>query len=181
MRGLPGGICNVFGQGRRRLTSENLDMSLKPHSYAVSIDWTGNRGTGTSGFRAYGRDHVVRARGLPDLLGSADRPFHGDADRWNPELLLLAALTQCHMLSFFYQAVQHGVVVTGYRDDAEGTLRVNADGSGEFVDALLRPEVTLADESQRALADSLHAKARDVCFIARSVAFPVRHEPRRPR
>jgi len=159
---------------------EDVGMFEKPHRYEVSTEWTGHRGTGTTGYRDYDRTHVVRAAGLPDLPGTADPTFHGERDRWNPEQLLLAALSQCHMLSYLHVAVRHGVVVTGYRDEAEGALRLNRDGSGEFTDAMLRPRVELADESQRALADRLHDEAHDVCFIARSVNFPVRHEPAHP-
>ncbi|GHD01783.1 OsmC family protein [Zhihengliuella salsuginis] len=155
-------------------------MNLSSHRYEIGIEWTGARGTGTSSYRSYGRDHVIRAAGLPDLAGTADPTFHGDRDRWNPEQLLLAALSQCHMLSYLHVAVKHGVVVTGYTDDAEGELRLNRDGSGEFASALLRPRVQLADESQRELADELHEQANRVCFIARSVNFDVRHEPRLP-
>jgi organic hydroperoxide reductase OsmC/OhrA len=152
-------------------------MNLDLHRYEIGLRWTGQRAAGTTGYRDYGRDHVVSATGLPDLPGTADPTFHGDRDRWNPEQLLLAALAQCHMLSYLHVAVKHGVVVTGYTDEASGTLRLNRDGSGEFVDALLRPAVVLADESQRGLADGLHDQAHAVCFIARSVNFPVRHEP----
>lgn len=152
-------------------------MDLSRHRYAVEIEWTGNRGTGTSSYRAYGRDHVVRAANVPDLLASADATFHGDRDRWNPELLLLAALSECHLLSYLHVAARHAVVVTGYRDLAQGTLRLNPDSSGQFTGAVLHPEVHLAEASQRELADRLHAEAHELCFIARSVNFEVRVEP----
>jgi len=152
-------------------------MDLSHHQYRVSLEWTGNRGTGTDTYRSYGRDHIVRAQGLPDLPGTADPTFHGDRDRWNPEQLLLAALSQCHMLSYLHIAVNHGVRATAYTDSAQGTLRLNADNSGEFTQAVLRPDIQLADESQRELANSLHEQANKVCFIARSVNFPVLHEP----
>lgn len=155
-------------------------MDLSQHEYRVDLEWTGNRGTGTESYRSYGRDHIVRANGLPDLPGTADPTFHGDRDRWNPEQLLLAALSQCHMLSYLHVAVTHGVIVTGYSDAAVGSLRLNRDNSGEFSQAILRPAVALADESQRELADSLHEQANKVCFIARSVNFPVLHEPVSP-
>lgn len=155
-------------------------MNLALHEYHVEISWTGNRGQGTSGYRSYGRDHIIRAAGLPDLPGTADPSFHGDRDRWNPEQLLLAALSQCHMLSYLHVAVRHGLLVTGYTDAATGTLRLNRDGSGEFLEATLAPCVELADESVRALADSLHTQANATCFIARSVNFPVHHLPLAP-
>lgn len=152
-----------------------MDLSL--HEYHVDLEWTGNRGTGTETYRSYGRDHIVRSQGLPDLPGTADPTFHGDKDRWNPEQLLLAALSQCHMLSYLHIAVNNGVTVTSYSDAAQGTLRLNSDNSGEFTQVVLHPAVGLADESQRELANLLHEQANKVCFIARSVNFPVLHEP----
>lgn len=97
-------------------------MGLNQHFYEINVNWTGNRGSGTSGYKDYGRDHAIAAVGLPVLLGSADRTFHGDTDRWNPEQLLVTALAQCHMLSYLHVAVMHGVVVTKYEDTATGTL-----------------------------------------------------------
>ncbi|MDY7541027.1 MULTISPECIES: OsmC family protein [unclassified Cryobacterium] len=147
------------------------------HHYDVRVAWTGNRGTGTSDYRAYGRDHVVSAAGKHPLEGSSDRTFHGDADRWNPEELLLTALSQCHMLSYLHVAARNGVVVVGYTDDATGTMVQTKEGGGHFTEARLRPRVTVADPSQVELAQSLHAEAARECFIAASVNFPVRHEP----
>lgn len=148
------------------------------HGYAVSVEWTGNRGTGTSGYRDYGRQHIVTAEGKPPIQGSADRTFHGDADRWNPEELLLSALSQCHMLSYLHVAVRHGVVVVAYSDAASATLEMATDGSGRLTGATLRPTVTVAEPAMRDLAESLHHEASSLCFIAASVNFPVTHEPR---
>lgn len=155
-------------------------MTDARHRYDVELEWLGDRGTGTSGYRAYDRTNVVRAPGLPDLPGTADPSFHGERDRWNPEQLVLAALSQCHLLSYLHVAVRHGLVVTGYTDAATARLRLNRDGSGELVEAELRPVVHLADEAQRPLADALHDEAHALCFIARSMNFPVRHAPRPP-
>jgi organic hydroperoxide reductase OsmC/OhrA len=147
------------------------------HRYAVQVAWRGNRGTGTSGYREYGREHTISATGKPAIEASADRSFHGNADRWNPEELLLAALSECHLLSYLHVAVRHGVVVVGYTDDATGTMVQTNDGGGHFTEATLRPRVTVADPGQIALAQSLHAEAAGLCFIAASVNFPVHHAP----
>src|SRR5690554_1554874 len=111
------------------------------HEYRVGIEWLGNRGTGTSGYREYGRQLVVRAEGKHDLEASADHTFHGDADRWNPEELLVAALAQCHMLSYLHVAVRAGVVVTAYTDQPLGTMQQEGIG-GHFTEVMLRPVVT---------------------------------------
>jgi organic hydroperoxide reductase OsmC/OhrA len=151
---------------------------LGEHRYAIELEWQGDRGEGTTSYRAYGRQHAIRAAGkLHEIAGSSDRAFHGDRDRWNPEELVLAALSECHMLSYLHVAVNHGVVVVGYEDAATATMREDGRGGGRLVEAVLRPRVTVADPSQRELADSLHHEASEKCFIAASVAFPVRHEP----
>jgi organic hydroperoxide reductase OsmC/OhrA len=147
------------------------------HHYSVDVAWLGNRGTGTSGYRAYGRQSAVTAAGKHPIDASADRTFHGDADRWNPEELLLAALSECHMLSFLHVAVQHGVVVTDYTDSATGTMVQEGDG-GHFTSAVLRPVVTVSAPVDDELFTRMHHEAAGKCFIANSVNFPVTHEPR---
>lgn len=146
------------------------------HHYALEIEWTGNRGTGTSDYKSYGRDHVVRAEGKHELEGSSDRSFRGDPDRWNPEELLLAALSQCHMLSYLHVAATNGIVVEQYTDAATGTMQQTHDGGGHFTLATLRPRVTVSSGDLE-LARSLHHEASRLCFIAASVNFPVMHEP----
>ncbi len=152
-------------------------MGLGEHHYSLTVQWTGNLGEGTSSYRGYSRDHDVRIPGLPVLLGSADPTFHGDRSRYNPEQLLLAALAQCHLLSFLHVAVRHGVVVTDYRDEATGLMRLNRDGSGQFESVTLHPRVVVADPAHVELAEQMHREANQVCFIARSVNFPVLHDP----
>ncbi|HEY8589299.1 MAG TPA: OsmC family protein [Naasia sp.] len=147
------------------------------HSYRVGLEWTGNRGTGTSDYRSYGREHTVRAPGKPDIPGSSDRAFRGNPERWNPEEMLVAALSQCHLLSYLHVAVTHGVTVLEYTDDASGTMLQTPDGGGRLTEVTLRPRVRISDPAQRELAQSLHAEASSKCFIAASVNFPVGHEP----
>jgi organic hydroperoxide reductase OsmC/OhrA len=152
-------------------------MALNEHHYALTVRWTGNRGEGTSSYRGYSRDHDIDIPGLPTLKGSADPTFHGDRTRYNPEQLLLAALSQCHMLSFLHVAVKNGVVVTAYEDTAEGFMKLNRDGSGQFESVTLKPHVTITDPAHESLMARLHHEANQVCFIARSVNFPVHHQP----
>ena len=147
------------------------------HHYDVAVRWTGNRGTGTSGYRDYDRTHVVESEGPPPLPGSSDPSFRGEADRWNPEQLLVAALSQCHMLWYLHLCATAGVVVTAYADDARGTMTEERDGGGRFTEVLLRPRVEVADPAMAGAATALHAEAHARCFVARSVNFDVRHEP----
>jgi organic hydroperoxide reductase OsmC/OhrA len=147
------------------------------HHYEIEMHWTGNKGTGTSGYRDYARDHEISAPGKPTLAGSADRTFHGDAGRWNPEDLLIAALSACHLLSYLHVCADAGIVVLAYTDHAKGTMETAPNGSGRFQSVTLRPRVTVAPGSDVALARDLHHSAHSKCFIANSVNFPVENEP----
>jgi organic hydroperoxide reductase OsmC/OhrA len=151
-------------------------LLMSGHHYTVSVTWVGNRGTGTSGYKDYGREHTISSGSKIDIPGSADKSFFGDTDRWNPEELLIAALAQCHMLSFLHVAADAGVVVTGYTDSAEGTLTLDGSGSGRVTEVVLRPQVEVSGEVSDDL-EALHHRASELCFIANSVNFPVRHVP----
>jgi organic hydroperoxide reductase OsmC/OhrA len=147
------------------------------HRYALRTTWTGNRGTGTTGYRDYDRSATIEVAGKPDLLASSDKPFRGDPARWNPEDLLLAALSECHLLSYLHACVQAGVAVVSYTDEASGVMIEDGRGGGAFREVTLRPRVVVADASMVDAAKAAHAQAHEWCFIANSVNFPVRHEP----
>ena len=148
----------------------------KEHSYAITVEWTGNLGEGTKDYRAYSRNHEIRGQGKI-VAGSSDPAFRGDAARFNPEELLVSTLSSCHMLWTLHLCAEAGIVVTSYSDDASGTMRENADGSGEFIEVTLRPRMTITDFTRIMDAMAIHDKAHILCFIARSVKFPVHHEP----
>ena len=103
------------------------------------MTWTGNKGRGTSAYDAYARDYDVACAGKLTLRGSADLRYLGGANRHNPEDLLVAALSACHMLWYLHLCAVSGVVVTAYEDNAEGRMQTHADGSGEFTEVTLRP------------------------------------------
>ncbi|GAK71555.1 hypothetical protein RRU01S_18_00100 [Agrobacterium rubi TR3 = NBRC 13261] len=150
-------------------------MAEHEHHYKVQITWTGNKGTGTSGYREYDRSHLISADGKPDIAGSSDPAFRGDAARWNPEELLLASVSACHKLWYLHFCAVSGVVVTDYVDNAEGTMVLRKDGAGQFTEVVLKPVVTISKgDAQTAM--ELHEEAHDKCFIANSVNFPIRVE-----
>ena len=148
----------------------------KSHSYAATIEWTGNQGDGTADYKSYGRDHTITSGDKPPLMGSADAAFRGDAARYNPEDLMVAAVSSCHMLWYLHLCATNGIVLTSYRDEAEGTMEMNPDGSGQFSSITLHPEVTITDATLADKARALHEDAHKMCFIARSVNFPVHHD-----
>lgn len=149
----------------------------KEHHYALKIEWTGNLGTGTSDYRAYTRNHIISAENKPDIPGSSDPHFRGDKTRYNPEEMLVAALSTCHMLSYLHLCAVNKVIVLEYNDNATGTMVENPDGSGKLTETTLNPVVKVKDSSMNVKALELHEQAEKMCFIASSVNFPVHHKP----
>jgi organic hydroperoxide reductase OsmC/OhrA len=146
------------------------------HTYQTYVHWTAGGGDGTRTYRSYSRNHTIGAQGKPEIPASSDSTFRGDAQRYNPEELLVASLSSCHMLWYLHLCSVNGVRVIDYRDRASGTMAENG-GSGRFVAVELRPLVAVAADTDRAKALSLHQEAHRLCFIARSVNFPVDVKP----
>lgn len=152
-------------------------MAGKDHFYDVALEWTGNTGAGTPSYDGYERAYVLRAKGKQAIVGSSDAAFRGNAARWNPEDMLVASLSACHHLWYLHLCSEAGINVTAYRDEASGVMTENSDGSGQFAAVMLRPTVTITSASDSEKAHSLHHDAAKCCFIARSMNFPVGHEP----
>jgi len=149
----------------------------KSHTYRATIRWTGNTGTGTSAYKAYERSHTISIHGKPDILGSSDPIFRGEKNKYNPEELLVGAISGCHMLWYLHVCADNGIIVVDYNDQAVGTLAENSDGSGQFSEVILHPEVTVKESWMIEKANALHDDAHRMCFIARSMNFPVQHQP----
>jgi organic hydroperoxide reductase OsmC/OhrA len=151
---------------------------MRTHRYVVTNRWTGNLGTGTSNYRAYSRNHELStpAKSTP-IAGSSDPMFRGDPARYNPEELLVGALSACHMLWALHYCADAGIVVTEYVDDAHGEMVERGDGSGEFTSVVLRPRMKITDPARVEDAIAVHGRVHAVCAIARSVNFAVSCEP----
>jgi organic hydroperoxide reductase OsmC/OhrA len=149
----------------------------KTHAYKTTIVWTGNKGKGTANYNAYHRDFILKINNKPDILCSSDIPFLGDGTRHNPEDMLLAALSSCHMLWYLHLCADNGITVTAYEDNATGTMIQKPDGGGNFIEATLHPTISITDASHIELATALHIDANKNCFIANSCNFPVHHKP----
>jgi organic hydroperoxide reductase OsmC/OhrA len=150
----------------------------REHNYKLTAVWTGNKGEGTKNVRTYDRGHTVSIEGKPDLFLTTDNPAVGDKSKLNPEDLLLTAISSCHMLSYLYVCSLEGIVITSYTDNAKGVMIENANGGGNFKEVTLNPIVCVADESMVEKAIELHHKAHEVCYIANSVNFEVKCNPR---
>lgn len=147
----------------------------KDHHYKVSVKWTGNLGTGTSNYKGYSRNHLIQVEGKPPIESSSDPAFRGDPNRYNPEEMMVAALSSCHMLWYLHFCSEAGIIVTSYIDYAEGTMVEDQSGSGRFTEVILKPSISLANMQMMDQANALHAKANQFCFIANSCNFPVKH------
>jgi len=149
----------------------------KTHNYTTVLTWTGNKGEGTLNYKSYDRDHIISVAGKPEIPGSSDPSFRGNRERYNPEELLVASLSSCHMLWYLHLCAVNNIVVVDYRDQAEGLMMEKADGSGYFKEVTLRPAVTITDAALVEKAKALHHDAHKYCFIASSMNFPVHHQP----
>lgn len=148
------------------------------HSYNTNLHWTGNKGKGTANYRAFERSYIVSLENKPDISGSSDPAFRGDKTKYNPEELLVASLSSCHMLWYLHLCSVNGVVVTDYTDNATGTMVETSNGGGYFTEVNLHPVVTVEEISMIEKANGLHKEANSLCFIASSVNFKVEHSPR---
>ena len=150
---------------------------MKTHHYLAFVDWKGNQGKGTSGYADYERDFSVRIDGKEQVLrGSADSAFLGNPHRFNPEELLIASISSCHMLWYLHLCADNGIIVLEYADSASGKMIEFDGGGGKFESVTLSPLVTVASAEMVDLAKQLHQEAHNKCFISNSCNFPIGHE-----
>lgn len=149
----------------------------KTHHYQVQVSWTGNNGQGTSSYKTYDRNYEITVEGKPAILGSSDPVFRGDKTKYNPEELLVASLSSCHMLWYLHLCANKSVIVTNYLDRPEGTMLEDQNGSGRFKEVILKPVVTITTTSDQTKAEQLHEQAHQFCFVANSMNFPIKCEP----
>ncbi|NJK53515.1 MAG: OsmC family peroxiredoxin [Leptolyngbyaceae cyanobacterium SU_3_3] len=162
----------IIQERRAILTTED-----KTHLYQVEVTWTGNTGQGTAGYKTYERSHEISGTGKPVISGSSDGAFRGDRTKYNPEELLVASLSTCHMLCYLHLCAEEQLVVTRYIDHPVGKMIETDDGSGRFAEVILKPTVTVREGANLAMTEQLHEKAHHLCFIANSMNFPVRCKP----
>lgn len=143
------------------------------HHYILDLHWQGDH---TRTYDSYTREHHIRIAGKPVLVATADPMYRGVNELHNPEDLLLASLSGCHLLTYLALCARARINVLSYRDQAEGTLLLTKDGGGHFTDAVLRPQVVVEHEGMLVKARHFHDEVHKYCFIARSVNFPVRCE-----
>eukprot|EP01038_Epipyxis_sp_PR26KG_P004027 gene4027-5760_t len=146
------------------------------HHYSLQTLWTGNTGQGTATVRSYSRAHTATLEGKPQLHLTTDNKAVGEANKLNPEDLLVTATASCHLLSYLYVCALEGIVITSYEDHTTGIMIEHESGGGQFKEITLRPKFTVAEPHMRERALALHHKAHEVCYIANSLNFEVKCE-----
>lgn len=149
----------------------------KEHHFETNLRWTGNKGEGTTSYEAYSRDHVITIEGKPDIPASSAPAFRGNGSYHNPEEMLVASLSSCHMLWYLHLCADSGIKVTEYMDKATGKMLVEKGGAGRFTEVTLHPRITVTEDWMVEKAIGLHKEANKKCFIANSCNFPVHHFP----
>lgn len=146
-------------------------------NYKLTLAWLGNEGSGTSGYKNYKRDFVAVSDGKPPISGSSDPHYLGDTTKYNPEEMLLMAVSSCHMLWFLHLCAVNDIIVTEYSDEPTGVLEIFEDGGGKFVEIILSPIVSIQNQPNMEQLTHLHEKANKLCFIANSLNINIKHEP----
>lgn len=150
---------------------------MAEHDYSARVEWTGNRGEGTRTYRGYDRTWDIATPGKPVIHCSNDPLLGGDPGLPNPEDLLLASLSACHMLWYLHLASVAGIVVHAYQDNPLGIGETSPNGAGRFLRATLKPHIVIGAGSDLAEAEAIHHRVHEFCFIARSVNFPIDYAP----
>ena len=150
---------------------------MKEHLYHLSLRWTGNNGQGTTNYQGYSRSYEITVPGKPTIFGSSDPAFRGDPTKYNPEELLIASLSSCHMLWYLHLCAEARIIVSQYCDYPIGKMCETEAGSGRFAEVTLKPEIIITTENKIELAQQIHDQAHKLCFIANSVNFPVLCQP----
>jgi organic hydroperoxide reductase OsmC/OhrA len=148
----------------------------KVHNYSLTVEWTGNKGSGTVNYQSYDRSFKIWSENKTVVIGSSDPAFRGDPTKYNPEELLVASLSTCHMLWFLHLCADNGIVVMEYADNPIGIMEETGEEGGKFKEVTLNPLVIVTQNTSSEILDNLHKKANQLCFIANSVNFPVYHK-----
>lgn len=174
-RGFPGRAWSRSadpGSGNAEKTALQLNTMSE---HRIELNW--KRTSPDFDYRSYNRDHAVTFKNGEALGMSAAPAYKGSPELVDPEELLVASLSSCHMLTFLALAAKKGLVVDSYHDDAVGVLEKNEDGKLAITRVTLRPRVIFAGEPvDAATLDEFHHHAHEECFIASSVKTKVEVE-----
>ena len=152
------------------------------HEYRATIAWKRQDGEDFSKGR-YSRAHEIRFDGGITIVGSSSPsvvplPFSRE-DAVDPEEMFVAALSNCHMMTFIDLARRAGLVINSYEDEAVGIMERIAPQRMAITKVTLRPKIAYGSAPpDKAKLDELHHQAHELCFIANSVKTEITIEAR---
>jgi organic hydroperoxide reductase OsmC/OhrA len=138
--------------------------SVELETYRATVAWDADRGDL--------RDHTITV-GEQRVAGSSAPERGGDPAKADPEKLLVAAASSCHMLWFLYFSRRERLRVVSYEDEAEGFMNER-----RFVRIVLRPAIKFDGDPDTELVSRFHDQAHEACYVANSLNCPVEVEPR---
>lgn len=138
----------------------------------INLEW--KRETKDFDYETYNRNHAVTFGGNQRLKTSSAPDFKGDANLTNPEELLAASVSTCHMLTFLAVASKSKITINSYKDHATAILEKNSEGKMAVTKIFLKPKIEFGENApDAAKLKSLHDKAHHNCMIANSVKCEV--------
>jgi len=149
--------------------------------HRITLNW--QRTTADFEYKSYNREHTATFKNNEAIGMSAAPAFRGSPKAVDPEELLVASLSSCHMLTFLAIASRKGFIVDSYEDDAVGHLEKNEHGKLAITRAELRPRIVFAagkGPDDHTLTH-MHHEAHEQCFIASSVKTEVTIASREPQ
>jgi len=138
--------------------------------HRIALSW--EKGDAAFTYDTYPRNHRIIFKEGEALTVSGAAAFKGDGSKADPEDLLVAALSSCHMLSFLAIAAKKRLTVLSYGDDAKGFLE-NEGGKLWMTRVILNPNVVFETDPGADILAQLHHQAHQACFIANSVKTQV--------
>ena len=144
--------------------------------HKIKLSW--QRSTPDFAYEKYDRTHKIETMGGTVVEASSAVEYLGKPEYMNPEEMLVAAISSCHMLSFLAVASKSRLTLDSYEDQAEGVLEKGPDGKIWITRVVLRPRITFQGEVTPEKISQMHDKAHHICFIANSVKTQVTVESR---
>jgi len=143
--------------------------------HEITLNWT--KGDAPFTYDAYPRNHQIIFKKDEAVTFSSAAAYKGDPSKGDPEDLLVAALSSCHMLTFLAIAAKKKFTVLSYEDEAVGFMEKEG-GKLWVTRTILRPKILFETAPDAATLAEMHHMAHEQCFIANSVKTEVTVEPR---
>lgn len=135
---------------------------MESHIYNVNLNWVADR---------------IGEVSSPELLVQIDVATppqfpNGVEGVWSPEHFFTAAVNSCFMTTFLAVAENSKLEFTDFKCFAEGKLE-KQEGKYLMTEIVLRPELTIVNESDKEKAERILIKSESACLISNSIKSKV--------